>query len=153
LRESLADPPPDRDLLRREAGPAMGEVGIVLSKRPSRLPRTAKDGCHLIPRPPATTNGNRSIDLPDGVSGTFTQDRFFYWLVSGNFLTRYYGWDTPDPFPGGGQATYTGNPTNQIGTSNPPTVPARGSLALAGAALAAAAAAARRRGGGALARS
>jgi hypothetical protein len=96
---------------------------------------------------------DQTIDLPDGVGGTFTQDRFFYWYVSGSFLTRYYGWDNPDPFPGGGQATYTGNPTDQIGTSNPPTVPAPGSLALAGAALAAAAAAARRRGGGPLARS
>jgi hypothetical protein len=87
----------------------------------------------------------QTIALPDGPGGMFTQERFFYWYVSGNFRTRYYGWDNPDPFPGGGQATYTGDPVSRIGTSTPPTVPTPGSLALALLGLAAAGAAARSR--------
>lgn len=64
--------------------------------------------------------------------GPFIQQHYLYWYQSGNLATMFFGYDNPDPTPGGGQATYTGDPNDRIGTLQPPpSVPEPGSLTLA----------------------
>lgn len=89
---------------------------------------------HFTPTTPGTYDylGFISTVTADYGGGPFIQQHYLYWYQSGSLATMFFGYDNPDPIPGGGQATYTGDPSERIGTLQPPpSVPEPGSLALA----------------------